>query len=505
MSVYAANTNESIFRYCVEDTPGVISGDEVWYVLEPNDVTNFTSTITTVARNPISIDRAPRKGTITDLEAAVEFDDDLTIESFRNFSDGFLFANWKSQVDTEPTSVSGGAGTSDYNHAALSYALAEYTLVYARDFSTSANNGLKIVNAGSTTTVTEVKETLTAEASPPTGARIDVCGFQGDSGDIRVDADGNITSEVAGYDFTDGTADGRPDFYVGQFIYVGGGTTGTSFATAGSGFARITAIEAHKLTIDKVSSSTWATDTGTGKTIQIFTGDWIRTVAIDHADFLNKTYQFEAEYSDLDDGAGGTEDGFEYIIGCSPNTLTLNMPLTDKATVSWAFIGLDGEPLVDTAKTKGSTVDPTDTAAYNTTSDFARLSLKDLSGNDLGAYFKDLTLTINNNIVPEKVLGTLGSVINSIGDLNITATTQVLFTSADVSTVVRNNITVTLDWVLNNEDGGLYFDLPAITLGTATKSFPRNETVKLDLDINAFKDNTLGYVMSVTDFPYLPV
>lgn len=503
MSVYAANTNETIFRYCVEDSPGTISGDEVWYVLEPNDVTAFTSTITTVARNPISIDRAPRKGTITDLEAAVEFDDDLTIASFRNFSDGFLFANWKNQVDTEPTSVTGGAGTSDYNHAALSYALAEYTLIYSRDFGTAANNGLKIVNTGSTTTVTEVKETLTAEAAPPTGARIDVCGFQGASGDIEVDADGNLISTV--YDFTGGTASGQPDFYAGQFIYVGGGTTDTSFATAGSGFARITTVAAHKLTIDKKSSSTWATDAGAGKTIQVFTGDWIRTVPIDDADFLNRTYQFEAEYSNLDDGVGGTEDGFEYINGCSPNTLTLNMPLTDKATVSWAFVGLDGEPLVDTAKTKGSTVNPTDTEAYNTTSDFARLSLKDLSGNDLGAYFKDITLTINNNITPEKVLGTLGSAINSVGDLNITATTQVLFTSADVSTVVRNNTTVTFDWNLTNDDGGLYFDLPAITIGTATKSFPRNETVKLDIDINAFKDNELGYVMSITDFPYLPV
>ena len=503
MSVYAANTNETIFRYCIEDSPGVISGDEVWTVLEPNDISTFAPSTATVARNPISIDRSPRKGTITDLDAAVEFDDDLTVASFNNFIDGFLFANWKEQLNAAPTAVTGGAGTSEFTHAALSYALADGTLIYSRDFGSSSNNGLLTVAASSTTILTKVDETLVTDASPATGARIDVCGFQGATGDIKVDASGNLTS--TSYDFTGGSAAGQPDFYAGQFIYVGGTAALTYFGTAGSGFARITAVAEHELTLDKQSSSTWAEDAGAGKTIQVFTGEWIRTVAIDDSDFLNQTYQFEAEYSNLDDGAGGTEDGFEYLIGCSPNTLTLNMPLTDKATVSWGFVALDGEELVDTAKTKGSIVTPTDTDAYNTTSDFARISLTDSSGNDLGAYFKDITLSLNNNITPEKVLGTLGSVINSVGDLNITATTSVLFTSADVQSAVRNNTTVTFDWVLNNDDGGLYFDLPAVTLGSATKSFPRNETVKLDLDINAFKDNTLGYVMSITNFPYLPV
>jgi hypothetical protein len=498
MAVFVASTNETILRYCREDSPGVISGDEDWYVLEPNDIGTFGPNITTVARDPISNDRSDRKGSITDLDAEASWDEDLTVASFRNFFDGFMFSTWKELVKADVATVTASA----YTHAALTAAIAEDSLIFARELATSGNNGLKLVGAGSTTTATNVSG-LTAEASPPTGARINIVGFQGDTGDIVVDADGNITSTT--YTFTSGAAAGQPDFYVGQKIYVGDGTTDHTFATAGASFARIKAVEAKKLTIDKKSSTTWAADTGAGKTIRIFTGDFIKTVPIDDADFQNITYHLEAEYNNLDDGVGGVEDGFEYVIGAYPNTMTLNMSLTSFATISWGFTALDGEPIVDTAKTRNSNISPTDTDAYNTTSDFARISVKDEDGNDLGAYFRDMTLNINNNMTPQKALGTLGSLIVSVGDLNITADTEAYFTSAAISNAVRYNTTITMDWVLENDDGGLAFDVPSATLGNSAKSFPRNESVRVTLNISAFKDNVLDTTFTCTDFPYLPI
>jgi len=507
MAVFAANTNETIISYAIETAPGEVDAGATWTVTEPNDIGDFASNISTVARDPISNDRAPRKGAITDLDATVSFDSDLTVASFRDFFDGFAFAVWKEQNKAEPTAVA--TADDSYTHATITTALTAGTLIFARDFSLSANNGVKRVAAASTTLKTLVEENLSDE-TPPTGARFNVAGFQGASGDIQVDTEGNLISGGT-YDFTDDITDGRPTFYVGQYIYVGDSTNAAySFATAGfSGFARITAIAAAKLTLDNYSDE-WtdaigSADTGTGKTIRVYTGDWIRTVEVSNADFLNRTYQFEAEYNNLSDPTTGNPvDGWEYINGCSPNQVTLNTALTDKATVNWGFIGLDSEAMVYTAKTKGGYKEPTDTDAYNTTNDFARIYLKDLDNNDVGVYFKNMDLTINNNITPEKILGQLGSVVNSVGTLNVSASTEALFTSGRITDIVRANTTVKMNWVLDNDDGALCFDLPAITLGSANKSFPRNETIKVTLDIEAFKDNALDYVFSVTDFPHLP-
>jgi hypothetical protein len=352
------------------------------------------------------------------------------------------------------------------------------------------------VDTGSTTTSTVVTTTLTDESAPPSTAKLEYAGFEATAGDLVVDADGNITSTT--FDFTtDVTGAG---LLPGMIIYIGDGTTDNSFATAGSGTARIRVVAANKLTIDKQSSSTWAADAGAGKTIRVFVGSWTRNVPLSHADYLNRTYQFEAAYTGLD----VIDDGYEYAIGNNANQMTINLPLTDKATIGWGFIGLDQEEATDTQKT-GNWYSRSDTDAFNTTSDFGQIAFTDSSSNTLGAYFKDMTITINNNISPEKVLGTLGANNMNIGDFTVDMTTQVLFTSLDAINAVRDNLTTTFSFNVENDDGALHFDIPSMTLGSASKSFPRNETIKVDLSGNAFKDSFFGYAISVTDFPYLPI
>lgn len=496
----ASLTNNVALSFAIESSPGVLSGDQDFVYLEPNDIGSFGATISTVSRNPISNDRMPKKGAITDLDASMDFTSDLTRSAYSNFIEGFLMAAKKEQ----PSTVVSSCSTTAFTHPALSAALNAGDLVYSREMTNSGNNGLFLVNGTPTTTTTPVDATLVAEASAPTNSKIEFCGFQAASGDLEVNADGDLESTA--FDFTaDVSGEG---LIAGMMIYIGDGTTDHSFATAGSGSARIRSVSANKLTLDKQYSSTWAADSGAAKTIRVFVPSWIRNVSLDDSDFLNRTYQFEAAFTQLDINGDGTanETGYEYAIGNVANQMTVNLPLADKATVNWAFVGLDQEEASGTRKTTtGDWVYSYDTDAFNTTSDFAQLYFYDESDNPLGAYFKDMTVTINNNRAPEKILGQLGAYSMNIGDFTLDISTQVLFENLAAINAVRNNTTTSLSFAVENDDGALHFDFPSMTLGSATKNFPRNETIKINIDAMPFKDSYFGYALSCSEFAYLPI
>lgn len=140
-------------------------------------------------------------------------------------------------------------------------------LVRTSGFGTAGNNGLFKITTGSATVPAVGAGLLTDEAAPPAAARMKVVGFQGASGDLVAAADG-ITSTTL--DFT------TLGLVVGQWIKVGGTGAAFRFATEGcNNWARIIAIAANKLTLDNLPGS-WATDTGTGKTLRVFFGDQLK-------------------------------------------------------------------------------------------------------------------------------------------------------------------------------------------------------------------------------------
>ena len=78
-------TNNTTLSYAVEETLGVLPGSPTWFILEPNSIGTYGATITTVARSPVSQNRQRRKGTVTDLDSAVEWEGDLTLSHFVDF------------------------------------------------------------------------------------------------------------------------------------------------------------------------------------------------------------------------------------------------------------------------------------------------------------------------------------------------------------------------------------------------------------------------------------
>ena len=187
----------------------------------------------------------------------------------------------------------------------------------------------------------------------------------------------------------------------------------------------------------------------------------------------------------------------------SPSTC----PGQSLATATIGFIGTDTEPPVVEAMRAANADDPNPaprTDAINTTADIGRLRINKIDNTGLTTDFSAMTLTINNNVSPEKVVGQLGGKFVNLGNLEVDIESTVIFSSSEVLRAIRNNETVTMDFILNNDQGAVAVDIPAMTLGLGGRNLPRDESVTLETTAQAFGDKSLGYSMSASFIPYLP-
>ena len=491
-------TNNFSMQYAIEESLGVLPVSPVWKLLEPNAVNAFGATITTVARSPISKNRQRRKGTVTDLDSAIEFDADLTLDSFIDFIEGFVFANFTGAAVASPTS----AQTSDDSYvipaAPVFPTLAQNTLVYVRGFVNAANNGLKLVDTGASATSVPVTDNLVDETPAATrNATLEVTGFRSAAGDLDIDADGNITSTVL--DFT------SLPIIVGQMIWIGGDLAINQFTNAeNKGFARVTVIEANKLTLDK-KGQVFVTEANTTQLVDLYFGRFLKNVAVDDANYLERSFQFEGAYQDLEGNPVPAGDNYEYAQGNFCNTAGFELPLMDKATVAFAFVGTDTQPPSTTrAANAANPLNPVQTGAFNTSADIMRLRITEVDETGLTTDFKSVTLTLNNNVSPEKVLGLLGAKFMNMGNFEVDLESQLLFTDKAVVEAIRQNRALTLDFAIRNDDGAIVVDIPSLTLGGGDREFPVNESILINTTAMAFGDATFNSSLQVSLFPYAP-
>lgn len=499
-------TNFTAAAYAFESSQAVLPGSPVWKSIEPNSYEKFGNEYGKVARNPISKNRQRRKGLLTSLTSGIEVSQDLTLETLADFTSAFLFARATGQTSPGPVALYAGAsfntlasnGTA-YTHAALAAAIPAGRLVYGRGWGTAGNNGLKLVTAGGTTTTTPASGLASETPTQVSHASIQVAGVQGATGDIELDANGDLISTVL--DFT------TLGLTVGQFIKLGGSTSGTQFATAAyNGTARISGtITANLIPLDTHSWTVGAADDGATKTIQVLFGQFVRNVAVDHADFLEQYIQFELVLAGLQNPGPGDE--YEYSTGNLANELSGNLPLQNKAEVSVAFVGLNTEDPTTTRKTNAaSPVQPVQVAGFSTSTDIARLGVAELDGTELTTYFKQFDFVVKNSVAGEFALGNLAAVFMNVGNLEVDVESTVIFTDSRVTAAIRANETLNVLWQLKNGDGGVIFNMPSCEPGDGAKEFPLNQSVLLNLSLGGFGDpnQVFGFTLGVSFFPYLP-
>lgn len=507
-------TNNLSLSYVVEtalETPAT-SG---WKLLEPNSMGAFGATITTVARTPISKNRQRRKGTVTDLDSSVEFEHDLTMSAFRDFIEGFCFSTAvNSECDIIPSAAT--ASTDDFTVPALSataavkirYSATEFaSLIHARGFTNTANNGLHEVNADPATSATAISVTSALADESPTNAQLELAGLR------FLDAVTDLTISYSAGLLTIVSAVGSfatAGLTAGQFIHIGSYNTAgarqnalqDSVANDQYGFARIRSVSASTLICDKVDTTLAIASPTIPSTLDILFGKYIRNVAVSSSEYLERSFHFEVEYPNLSQTPGA--DMYQYAMGNYANTASFNLPLTDKATVGFAFIGTDTENPVESGSRKtgaSAAAEPLQTGAFNTSSDIARLRFQEADETGLSTDFKSLTLSMNNNVSPEKVLGQLGAAFINTGNFEIDVEAQLVFTNSAVIDKVRANETCTMDFILRNDDGVIAVDIPSLTLGGGDREFPVNESVLINTTAQAFGDATFGSSIGVSIFP----
>lgn len=503
-------TNGTTLSFAREASLGVLPGTPQWFELEPNSIGSWGTTISKEARNPISQARARRKGVITDLDSAVEFEADLTLAHLRHFAESFLFS---AAVGADAFLTSAATGTG-FTIPALTAAQAgrliysaagagAVSLIKTTGFINDENNGLFPLADDPLVTETEITiPGLVAEAVPVTTyAEVAVAGVRGAAGDIEIDANGDLISTALNFT-TLGIA-------AGQVIHLGGVDVANQFFNEENfGFARVAIVAANKLTLEKRDNAFVTddgTDTGAGGTglrIDILFGQFVRNVPVNDAGYLEISNQFELSSPNL--MAGGAT-GYEYSLGNYADALSISIPLSGKATMTLGFIGTDTtNPSItraaeaDEAKAGGAV------ESFGSASDIARLRVQDVDEAGLTTDFKSATFTLTNNVQPEKVIGTLGAKYLNVGDIECDVESQVLFTNPDVIERIRCNKTVGLDWVIRNGDGGAAFDLPTGTLSGGNREMPENQSVLLNATYMAHEEDSYGFTLGISFFPALP-
>ena len=504
-------TSNVSLAYSIEDSLGIPSDE--WRLLEPNTIGAFGANITTVARNPISRNRQRRKGTVTDLDSSVEFEADLTLSAFRDFLEGFIFAIGVNGDVTNLASSAVAAANNEYTTvdalvAAQVDKLEVGTLLWASGFAIPDNNGLKSVDtdvaAGDTISVAEI---LTDESGA--SGLLSLAGY-------RIPAAGNPTWTYLGTQATLAGVAGigmtlaALGLTVGQFVHIGSVANagaalinGFEFAAANDmvGYARVRSISSNSVIFDKVSGDgdvLQRTSTAAG-VVDILFGEFFRNVATDSSLFEEHSFQFEADFPDL--RAVGVSE-YQYALGNFCNTLGFNLPLTDKATLAFAFIGTDTENPTAARKVGADlAVSPEFAAAFNTSADIARIRITDVDEMGLTTDFKSLSLTFNNNVSPEKTVGRLGARYINAGNFLVDIESQLIFTNPDVVERIRSNARVTMDFIVRNENGVILVDIPSMTLGGGGREFPVDESVLINTTGEAYQDDLLGTSLGVSIIP----
>lgn len=498
------DSNITGLAFAEESALKTLPGSPVWYGLEPNSYSDMGGELSTVARSPIDPSRQNKKGTITDLDASGGFNIDYTKSNLKRLLQGFFFADARELPTTKPLNGTAvaitGATAADDRYAAASglSIFAAGQMVFASGFGNSANNGLKVV-VSSAAGYVEVGDGLTDEASPPAAATLECVGFQFASADVAV----NVTGGVVSLTCTAGDFTAVPGMIPGAWVFIGGDGASTRFAN-NVGYARVKSVAAKALVFDD-TTFTAATEAGTGKTIQLFTGTIIKNEKTAGL-IKRRTFQIERTL-----GFGPTSTQAEYLEGAVANEFTLNVPQADKLNCDLSFIACDnthrsGEP-GDEIKS-GTRVSALGEDAYNTSRDIYRIKMAvvdpaNSNPTALFGYVSEATVSINNNISPNKAVGILGAFDTSAGNFEVAGSVTAYFTTVSAVKAVRANADVGMSVIGASKNSGFVFDIPLMSLGGGRLNVEKDAPITVPLEPSG-AENANGYTMLYETFPYLP-
>ncbi len=421
---------------------------------------------------------------------------------------GVFFADIRAQGEEAVTAVDVDLANPDEYEVASTTGFIAGNLIIGKNFTNAANNALNVVTAITADTSVEVADGQLVDETPGASAVIKVVGFQFADADAVIDVTGNLPAltSTAVADLT------TLGLVPGQWVYLGGDAAATQWTDAvNNGFKRVRSVTATAITFDK-SDATMVADAGVGgKTIQMFFGDVLRNET--GSLITRRTYNIERLLGAPDDAAPNDLQS-EVLKGAVPNEVTLNVPQADLVNMDFTFVATDNEQRDSATGEKQTSVqDPAAATEYNTSSDVGRIRLAAVSAVDeaptaLFAFVTEATISINNNVSPNKAVGVLGAFDVTAGTFEVSGELTAYFSNVTAVQAVRNNSDVTLDLSFVKDNTALIYDLPLISLGDGRLNVEVDQPITLPLATDAASgqdvDPLLDHTALITFFDYVP-
>lgn len=283
----------------------------------------------------------------------------------------------------------------------------------------------------------------------------------------------------------------------GAWVLVGGSGAGDKFATAAcNGWARIAqgGVAANRLSFDVVPAG-FAADAGTGKTIQVFTGDFLKNGTTIYA------FDWESQQN------GVTASMYEYFYDTLVNGMEMKIDGGKEITISFDLIGNQADPISTTRYTGSTDTAPPTYGTMTATSNVGDLTEGGVTlMGGVNCMFSG-SIKISNNINREAVVGPLGSSATNIGELMGSGNVDTYLADPTIFAKGIANTLTSFATFSGNADGdkeGYRWDMPAIRLTPDSPISGKNQARKVAAPYEAEPHPTLGYTASIGRFWYRP-
>lgn len=517
-----------------EASPGVLPGSPTWIAYQPNSYGSLGGSLTKTARNPISLLRQNRKGTTTDLDAAAEFEQDITMYTFEELWPGLFLAEKRKKpfaggrnAAVPVASVSGTAIDLGADAATLGFAVG--MLVHTEFFGVAANNTLSAYRVITAVSGDEISlPGLAIEASPPDDAIVRAVGFEFPTDDVDMERPSGDFPRLTSATINMGTL----PLINGETIVIGGLNAGISAVTAANRFTtdgnngkfRIRTRNATQLIFDLADGGSTGlieptAEVSSSKDIRIYWGDVTRNVAADAADFAQITYTIERSLGAPDD-AQPSEIQAETVTAALLNGAGIEIPTADKMVVGTEFLATDNTNFRGTTgnerPTNGVTIlELHESDAFNTTDNVPDVRIFTRSADPAvvvpGSFFgfvSDLTLNISNNATALKAIGRLGAFAVTAGNFTATAEMTAYFQTTTALQSVRDNDDVGLyllmKQTLNGRQAGVHIDLPFGSTSTEGLDVEGDAAITAPITLESAVDPNFLFTMILHEFWGLP-
>lgn len=486
-------TNRFQLSYVAEVTKGVQPATPAYKNMRVTS-SGIVASPTRVTSNEIRSDRQVTDQILTALGSGGPVGFELSFKAHDDMIEAALQGTWTNKPSRDNAGVADSVIT---NVATVNEVLTCTTgasfvvgqLALFSGFGVAGNNGVFRCTQASATVPRFVGAGLTDETVPPAAARVQVCGFRGASADITATATGLGSTAL---DFT------TLGLQAGEWVKVGGDTAGSQFATAANNsWARVssaTAPTATAVTFDILPVG-WGVDAGTGKTIEVYTGDFVKNGT------TQRSFTIEAQQQDI------AAPSYEYFTGEQLDQLALTLKAGAVISGTYTFTG-QGTPTAGTVRTAGATDVAAPTfSVLNAASNVGRLAM---NGVVVGSpsYLMEIGLDLKNNLAGQSALNNIAPVGIRNGEINLSGALNAYFGDLVLLNAVLADSDTSLMFRTGRSDGNresLLFDVPAAKVSGTAPVSGKNADRMFTGSFAAKKHATLGFTISGARYWYLPV